>query len=63
MMKVPGEAYVLFEPTAVSPRSMRLRSTALFGPRGLWGRLYWWLLLTVHKFIFTGLNMANGVST
>jgi len=58
VMKVPGEAYLLFETTALSPRTTRLRSTALFRPRGLWGRLYWWLLLPVHKFIFTGLNRA-----
>jgi len=57
-MKIPGEAFLLFETTAVVPGRTRLRSSALFRPRGLWGRVYWWLLLPVHKFIFGGLNSA-----
>jgi len=58
MMKVPGEAYLLFQTVALASGRTRLRSSALFRPRGLWGRVYWWLLLPVHKFIFSGLNGA-----
>ena len=36
----------------------RLRSTALYRPRGLFGRLYWWLLLPLHRYIFSGMNAA-----
>jgi len=57
MMRVPGEAYLLFE-TFSEGSGTRLRSSALFRPRGLWGRVYWWMLLPVHKFIFSGLNAA-----
>jgi len=57
-MKVPGEAYLTFETISLASGATRLRSTAFFRPRGLWGRVYWWLLLPVHKFIFTGLNAA-----
>ncbi len=58
MMRVPGEAYLIFETFAHGHGGTRLRSSALFRPRGLWGRVYWWMLLPVHKFIFSGLNRA-----
>lgn len=57
-MRVPGEAYLQFETFAEDNRTTRLRSVALFRPRGVAGRLYWWFLLPIHKFIFTGLNAA-----
>jgi uncharacterized protein YbjT (DUF2867 family) len=57
-MKIPGEAYLQFETLADPDGTTRLRSAALFRPRGLAGRLYWWLLLPVHKVIFQGLNAA-----
>ncbi len=58
MMRVPGEAYLIFETFSDATGGTRLRSSALFRPRGLWGRVYWWMLLPVHKFIFSGLNSA-----
>jgi hypothetical protein len=32
-----------------------LVQTARFTPRGLFGRLYWWLLYPVHALIFHGM--------
>jgi uncharacterized protein YbjT (DUF2867 family) len=58
MMKVPGEAFLIFETISLGAGKTRLRSSALFRPRGLMGRIYWWLLLPVHKFIFSGMNAA-----
>jgi len=58
MMKVPGEAYLIFETISLGAGKTRLRSSALFRSRGLMGRIYWWLLLPVHKFIFSGMNAA-----
>ncbi len=58
MMKVPGEAYLMFETFPLATGGTCLRSSALFRPRGLWGRVYWWMLLPIHKFIFSGLNSA-----
>jgi len=58
MMRVPGEAYLLFETFPQGNGGTRLRTSALFRPRGLWGRVYWWILLPVHKFIFSGMNAA-----
>ena len=58
MMKVPGEAYLMFETIPLGTGKTRLRSSALFRPRGLMGRIYWWMLLPIHKFIFSGMNAA-----
>jgi uncharacterized protein YbjT (DUF2867 family) len=58
MMKVPGEAFLLFETISLRAGKTRLRSSAVFRPRGLAGRIYWWLLLPFHKFIFSGMNAA-----
>ena len=57
-MKLPGEAYLLFETIPQGSERTRLRLSALFRPRGLTGRIYWWSLLPIHKFVFSGLNAA-----
>jgi len=49
-MKLPGEAWLEFR-----IREDCLYQTVTFRPLGLWGRLYWWLLLPVHKIIFEGM--------
>ena len=41
MMKIPGEAYLKFETVETSGGRAWLRSSALFRPRGLWGRVDW----------------------
>jgi hypothetical protein len=52
-MRVPGRAWLQYE---IEPTDdgCRLVQTALFEPRGLSGRLYWYLLLPVHLLIFRG---------
>ena len=57
-MKLPGEAYLMFETFPDCMSGSRLRSTALYRPRGLFGRLYWWVLLPLHRYIFSGMNGA-----
>jgi uncharacterized protein YbjT (DUF2867 family) len=57
-MKLPGEAYLLFETIPDGAGRSLLRSSALFRPRGLLGRVYWWSLLPLHKYLFNGLNAA-----
>ena len=42
-MRLPGEAWLEFEIARDHGRT-RLTQTAHFAPRGLWGRLYWFLL-------------------
>lgn len=46
-MKVPGTAWLEWTAEPV-PGGSRLTQTAWFVPRGLLGRLYWWVLLPFH---------------
>ena len=50
-MRLPGEAWLTFtaEPEEVGSR---LEQKAVFVPRGLLGRLYWWAMLPFHVAIF-----------
>jgi hypothetical protein len=52
-MRVPGRAWLQFEVTDLS-EGCQLVQTAFFEPRGLSGRLYWYLLLPAHLVIFRG---------
>ncbi|KAA1245756.1 SDR family oxidoreductase [Aquimarina sp. RZ0] len=56
-MKVPGEAWLEFD----IDQNNILYQTATFRPRGIWGRLYWYLMIPFHYFIFGGMikNIAN----
>jgi hypothetical protein len=56
-MKVPGRAWLEI---AVAPEDggSRLETTALFEPKGLGGRAYWYGLLPVHRLIFAGMSRA-----
>lgn len=56
-MKLPGEAWLEF---CINDKN-ELIQTATFRPKGLWGRLYWYLMLPFHYFIFGGMikNIAN----
>lgn len=50
-MRVPGEAWLEFD----IDESNVLHQTATFRPKGLWGRLYWFIMLPFHYFIFGGM--------
>jgi uncharacterized protein YbjT (DUF2867 family) len=60
-MKVPGEAWLEFT-VLPGQNSGLLKQRAVFRPRGLWGRLYWYALLPVHLAIFRGMarRIAGG---
>lgn len=49
-MKLPGEAWLEFK-----VQGNRLLQIATFRPLGLWGRLYWYLVLPFHYLIFPGM--------
>lgn len=53
-MKLPGEAWLEF-----SLKQNHLEQKAIFRPKGLAGRLYWYLSYPFHVFIFKG--MINGI--
>ncbi|NNC93423.1 MAG: SDR family oxidoreductase [Acidimicrobiia bacterium] len=50
-MKLPGRAWLEFE-ALPQPNGTELRQTAYFLPRGLLGRLYWFVLVPFHLLIF-----------
>ncbi|MEN7549935.1 SDR family oxidoreductase [Rapidithrix thailandica] len=49
-MKLPGEAWLEFY-----LREDKLYQIATFRPKGVWGRIYWYVLLPVHHFMFKGM--------
>ena len=57
-MKLPGEAWLEFR-IKVKDDKAYLFQTATFRPLGLWGRLYWYILVPFHGLIFP--KMANRI--
>lgn len=53
-MKLPGEAWLEFQLVG-APGQETLLQRAVFRPRGVLGRLYWYGLLPVHRLIFRGM--------
>jgi len=54
-MKLPGKAWLEFQSIPQPDGKTRLVQNAYFAPRGLSGFLYWYLLYSIHSFIFSGL--------
>lgn len=63
-MRLPGRAWLEWSISddEQSDGTVHLVQRALFQPRGLWGRLYWYSLSPFHGIIFKGLAnaLANG---
>ncbi len=57
-MKLPGEAWLEFKIKESDGKAMLIQ-TATFQPLGVWGRVYWYLMLPFHGFIFP--QMAKGI--
>ncbi len=59
-MRVPGRAWLAWhiEGDDAEPGGLRLRQTAHFAPRGLWGRAYWYAMFPFHVVIFAGMARA-----
>ena len=51
-MKVPGRAWLEFRIEPEGELQNRLTVTAYYQSRGLWGRIYWYIFLPFHHFIF-----------
>jgi uncharacterized protein YbjT (DUF2867 family) len=58
-MKIPGLAWLEFKIV-----DNKLIQTAYFYPKGLWGRIYWYILIPVHYFVFRDMitNIVNSAS-
>ena len=50
-MRLPGDAWLEWQ-LSESAEGVRLHQRARFHPRGVLGRLYWWVLVPVHTMIF-----------
>jgi uncharacterized protein YbjT (DUF2867 family) len=50
-MKLPGDAWLEFRLKETNGKKVLIQ-TATFQPLGLWGRLYWYLVLPFHGIIF-----------
>ncbi|MGG6230148.1 SDR family oxidoreductase [Tenacibaculum sp. SDUM215027] len=49
-MKLPGEAWLEFKIV-----KDKLYQRAVFRPKGVWGRMYWYAVLPFHTFVFKGM--------
>jgi uncharacterized protein YbjT (DUF2867 family) len=57
-MRLPGRAWLEWSVEPAAGGGCRLHQRALFHPKGLWGRLYWYSLLPFHSAIFGRLARA-----
>jgi len=53
-MKLPGRAWLEFRVEGRDSNSV-IRQTAVFDPRGLAGRAYWYVTWPVHRILFAGM--------
>ncbi|MCQ4121139.1 SDR family oxidoreductase [Rhodococcus tibetensis] len=61
-MRAPGGAWLEWRVCAIDPDASRLEQRAIFFPKGLAGRLYWYSILPFHGIIFRGM-MENITGT
>lgn len=59
-MRVPGAAVLELEATPIEDGRTRITATSYFHPAGLWGLLYWFALIPVHRRIFQ--TLAEGLA-
>jgi len=58
-MKLPGRAWLEFRVDREGANSV-IQQTAVFDPRGLLGRLYWYISWPVHRILFPGMLVRIG---
>jgi len=58
-MKLPGRAWLEFRVDGSDSNSV-IRQTAVFDPRGLLGRAYWYVTWPVHRILFAGMLKQIG---
>jgi uncharacterized protein YbjT (DUF2867 family) len=58
-MKLPGRAWLEFRVDGNGSNSV-IRQTAVFDPRGLMGRAYWYASYPVHRILFAGMLKRIG---
>lgn len=58
-MKLPGRAWTFFE-VVPHEKGSELRITAVYDPKGIWGRLHWYAVSPLHYLVFRG--MFKGIA-
>jgi hypothetical protein len=58
-MKVPGRAWLEFTIRDSADGTRTFTQTAYYFPGSIWGKLYWYMLLPLHYFVFAG--MAHNI--
>ena len=61
-MRLPGSAVLELETEPAPGGGSTITATAYFHPAGVWGLLYWFALLPVHRRIFRGLPVGLAVA-
>lgn len=51
-MRLPGRAWLDLGVEHAEGGSTRFHQRAVFAPRGVWGRIYWWSVRPFHGFVF-----------
>jgi len=59
-MRLPGRAWLELGAAVDPDGGSRYRQRAVYFPKGLSGRLYWWAIAPFHDMIFAG--MANRIT-
>lgn len=62
-MKVPGEAVLNFQLDPLGTNQTELSMCSRFFPRGLTGLAYWYSLLPIHNWLFSGLLKSVAAKT
>jgi uncharacterized protein YbjT (DUF2867 family) len=57
-MKAPGSGILEFEIEPLAPGQSRLTVTAYWHPQGVWGLLYWAVLVPWHRLLFSRMTKA-----
>lgn len=57
-MKAPGNGVMEFEMEPLNERETRVAVTAYWHPAGVWGLLYWYAFVPVHRLLFRGVARA-----
>ncbi len=57
-MRCPGSGVLEFELEPQPGGGTRLSVTAYWHPQGVWGLLYWYVLVPAHLFLFRGMTAA-----
>jgi len=65
-MKLPGKAILEFKIKELENHQSEIKQTAYFKPRGLFGLAYWYAIIPLHNYIFSGMihsiaNRANNL--